>query len=58
MKVQPYVSSEDGEIFDLKFCTNEIIFEIIELTKGEVEELINDIKTQTSLLEEAYKKVD
>ena len=56
MKVQPYVSSEDGEIFDVKFCTNEIIFEIIELERKEIEDLLQDIKDQLDLLEEAYKK--
>jgi len=57
MKIQPLVSSEDGKIFDVKFCTNEIIFEIIELEEKEIEELLHDIRNQVELLKEEYEKV-
>ncbi|GAG98271.1 unnamed protein product [marine sediment metagenome] len=57
MKVQTYVSSEDGILFDVSFCTDETIFKIIELTKEDVDGLFSDVKTQVSLLKEAYKKI-
>ena len=56
MKVQTLVSTEDGEIFDIKICTDDIIFSIIELNKIEVFELIQSIQIQLFLLEEEYKK--
>ena len=55
MKVQTHISTEDGELFDLSICTNEIIFKIIELTKPEIAELTEDIKAQVFLLSQEYK---
>ena len=54
-KVQPLVSSEDGKLYDLAFNTDEISFEILELTYDEMKELISDIETQITLLNEAYR---
>ena len=54
-KVQPYVESEDGELFDVSFNTNEISFKILELTYGEVTELVGDIMEQVHLLWKAYQ---
>ena len=53
-KIQPLVSSEDGKLFDLSFNTDEIRFEIIELTCQEITELFSDIEKQVALLGEAY----
>jgi hypothetical protein len=57
MKVQPYVSSEDGRLFDISINANEISFSIIELTEEEVSELVKDILEQMELLKEAYQEV-
>lgn len=54
-KVQPYISSEDGKLFDLSFNTDDVSFEIIELTKNEIAELASSIGSQVRLLEEAYQ---
>ena len=54
-KVQPYISSEDGKLFDLSFNTDEVIFTIIELTSEEICDLLSSIEDQTILLEESYR---
>jgi len=54
-KVDPYVSSEDGELFDLSFNTDEISFTIIELTIHEINEFCSLIKDQAAWLVEAYQ---
>jgi len=53
-KVQPHISSEDGELFDVSFNTDEVSFKILELTYGELIDLINDMMEQANLLWEAY----
>jgi len=50
MKVQSYIETEDGKLFDVSFNTNEISFKILELTEDEIEELFQDIKDQIYLL--------
>jgi hypothetical protein len=57
MKVQPYVSSEDGRLFDVSINANEISFSTIELTEEEVSELVKDILEQMELLRETYQEV-
>jgi hypothetical protein len=56
LKIQSYIRSEDGELFDVSINDNETSFTIIELTESEITELINDIKSQVYLLKDAYKK--
>ena len=54
-KVQPYVSSEDGEIFELSFNVDEVQFAIIELTYQEITELLSSVADQVSLICESYQ---
>ncbi len=54
-KVQPYVTSEDGELFDVSFNTDDVSFVLIDLTHDEIVELISSIESQVGLLEEAYQ---
>ena len=53
MKVQPLLSTKGDGLFDLSLCTDEVIFEIIEMKAEEIHELLEDIRDQLSLLEEA-----
>lgn len=55
-KIQAYISTEDGERFDVSLSQGDVSFKIIELTKDEIERLISDIKEQVYLLKEAYKE--
>ena len=55
MEIQPYISSEDGVLFDVSFNVGDISFGIIELDKTEVLDLFKDIMTQIELLEESYR---
>ena len=48
-KVQPYLVWNE-ETFDLGFHTDNISFEILELSHDEVMELIEDIKEQLELI--------
>lgn len=57
MKVQPYVSSEDGKLFNISFNIDIVSFDIIELTEKEVSELVKDVLEQMELLKEAYQEV-
>ena len=58
VKVQPHVSSEDGELFDVSLNTDEVSFEILELTFEEIQELCNNIREQAFLLLTAYKEAN
>lgn len=53
MKVQPLLSTKGDDLYDLSLCTEDVIFEIIELRAEEIWELLEDIGDQLSLLEEA-----
>ena len=53
MKVQPLLSTKSDGLFDLSLCTEDVIFEIIEMSADEIWELVDDIGDQLSLLEEA-----
>lgn len=53
-KVQPLVLSEDGELFDLSFNTDEVSFEILALTEQEITELLSVIGDQVALISEAH----
>jgi len=55
-KVQPLVSSEDGKLFDLSFNTDDVSFEIIELTHQEIIDLLSSIEDQLTSLREAYQR--
>ena len=55
MKTQVYVSTEDGEFFDISFNTDDISFKIIELTYREIREITYEIQLQTDLLLSAYQ---
>jgi len=50
MKVQSYVTTEDGKLFDVSFNTDEVTFKILEITEDEIEETCQDIKDQIYLL--------
>lgn len=51
MKVQAYVSSEDGKLFDVSINTNEVSFVAIELTEEEISELTKDIFRSSRFVE-------
>jgi hypothetical protein len=53
MKVQPLLSTKVDGLFDLSLCTDDVIFEIINLTAEEIWELLANISDQLFLLEEA-----
>jgi len=53
MKVQPLLSTKGDGLYDLSLCTDDVIFEIIELNAEEIQKLLKDIDNQLSLLEEA-----
>jgi len=53
MKVQPLLSTKGDGLYDLSLCTDDVIFEIIELKGDEIWDLLDDIGDQLSLLEEA-----
>lgn len=52
MKIQPLLSSKGDDLFDLSLSTDEVIFEIMEMTAEEIRELLKDIEDQLSLFEE------
>jgi len=54
-KVQPLVASEDGELFDVSFNTDEVSFEILELSYGEITDLVGAIMEQVHMLWESYQ---
>ena len=56
-RVQPYISSEDGKLFELTFNTDDVSFGIIELTHQEITALLTDIEEQVALLEKIYREV-
>ena len=56
MKVQTYVSSEDGKYFDVSFNSEYVSFKIIDMEIPEIDQMLEDIKAQAYLLKEAYKK--
>jgi len=58
MKIQTHVSSEDGKLFDISFNSDDVSFQIIEMEILEINQMIEDIKSQVYLLKEAYKKQD
>ena len=53
MKVQPILSTKGDGLYDLSLCTDDVIFEIIELKVDEIWDLLDDIGDQLSLLEES-----
>jgi len=53
MTVQPLLSTKGDGLFDLSLCTDDVIFEIIEMRAEEIRILLEDIGDQLSLLEEA-----
>lgn len=53
-KIQPYVSSEDGILFDVSLNTDDVSFEILELTHDDIIKLVGNIMEQVHLLWEAY----
>ena len=55
MKIQVHTSSDDGKLFNISFCSNDSIFEIIELSEDEIDELRDDIEAQVNLLKVAYE---
>ncbi len=55
-EVQTHVSSEDGKLFDVSFNSGQVSFIIIDQTKEEIHQLLEDIKAEVCLLETAYSK--
>jgi len=53
MPVQPLLSTKGDGLYDLSLCTDDVIFEIIEMSAEEVRKLLKDIGDQLSLLEKA-----
>ena len=56
-RIEPYVSSEDGELWDISFNHGDVSFTIIELTEEEIERMIQDIRDQVFLLKESYEEL-
>jgi hypothetical protein len=54
MKVQTHVSSEDGEIFDISFNSGNVSFIIIDMEIPEINQMLEDIKTQVYMLKQTY----
>jgi len=52
MKVQPLLSTKGDGLYDLSLCTDDVIFEIIEMRADEIRDLLKDIGDQLSLMEE------
>ncbi len=56
-RIQPLVSTEDGEWFDLSFNTDEVSYQILELSYKDITELVAEIIMQLDGLVEAVERV-
>ncbi len=52
-RIQPLLSTEGDGLFILSLNTDDVAFEIIEMTAKEIRKLLDDIMEQLVLLEEA-----
>ena len=49
-KIQPYLTSEDGELFDLRISHGSVSFDVWELEEDEIYQFVNDILSMLKLL--------
>lgn len=50
-KVQPYLTSEDGELFDLSISHGAVAFAMLDLEENEIHQFIADIQNMLCLLQ-------